>query len=163
MDEPEALLDGVGLEDLLSIGDGQTEIGGSEIGKTNGVLEIGREDHDLGRNAPAQVLDLFQAGPNGPDRGFSLQTAVLHEGGFLEQADPRREMGLGRGEVVGVGAGETLYENPLAAVREFHRPHDGADAPDRVEIILTRFADLRIPLREQKDRPIAAEGLVHRQ
>ena len=146
VDERETRLDGIGLEHLLCIGDRQTEIGGGKIGETNRVFEIGREDHDLGRDALAQALDLLQAGPYVPDRGFDFQTVVLDEGGFLEQADPRREMGFGVGEVVGVGAGETLNEDALAAVREFHRPHDGADAPDRVEIILRGFADLRIPL-----------------
>ena len=72
-------------------------------------------------------------------------------------------MRLGVGEVVGAGAGESLDEDALAAVRELHRSHDGADAPEMEKVVLTRFVDLRISLGEEEHRAIGAEGLVHRQ
>ncbi len=60
MDPFEAVLNGVALEDLLGVGDGEAEVGGCQIGKTDGIFEIGGEDHDFRGDSLAQGLDLLQ-------------------------------------------------------------------------------------------------------
>ncbi len=95
------------------------------------------------------------------DRCLDFKSGVFGAG-LREESDSRREMGLGRGEVVGAGAGQTLNEDALGAVRELHRAHDGADATDLIEVVLTRIAHLGVALCEQEDRPVGGERLVHR-
>ena len=149
-----------GLENVLGVVHPQLEVRGEQVRQSARILEVVRDDHDLGRNGLAERRRPLERLLGAAHQGFALDRVGVHRrlDNPLDLRDEKRAAG---NILVDLGAADTLDQHADPVIRQLQHPHDHGDRPDPVQIDAPDLVQVLVLLRQQQHHPVLGQGRVH--
>ncbi len=150
-----------GLEDPLRLGYLEVQVAGRQVGQPAGIVEVGGDDHHLGRDALAQVHRVVEVLLDAAHQGLDLELGPL--GGLLvDRPHLGQQKGLALAEVLDPGPADALHQDAQPAVRQLQHAHDAGSGAEPRQIVLPRVVEQRAALGQQHQHPVLGQGLIDR-
>jgi hypothetical protein len=146
------------FENLLRLRQAQPEIRRHQVRQSPGLMDIGRDGEDLGRQI-LQRQQLLHAIADRAHQRFGLDTpfglVIRREGAHR---GPGRRLVLH--ERLNAGLAESLDEGLHTTVGQAQDAHHHGDGAHAVEIVGLRILDGGVPLRGQQHQPFAGQRVL---